>query len=57
MTVEGERAAVQLAVALQATLIFMDDWGGVVATKQKELLVTSTLGILDLAAERGFVEI
>lgn len=53
----GERAAVQWAVALEARLILMDDRAGVLAAKRKGLLVTGTLGILDLAAERGLVEI
>jgi predicted nucleic acid-binding protein len=53
----GERAAVQLAVTLQANLVLMDDRAGVVAAKQKGLLVTGTLGVLDLAADRGLVQI
>ncbi len=35
----------------------MDDRAGVIAAKRKGLLVTGTLGVLDLAAERGLVEI
>ena len=53
----GERAAVQWAVTLTAHLILIDDRAGVLAAKRKGLLVTGTLGVLDLAAERGLVEI
>jgi predicted nucleic acid-binding protein len=54
---EGEQAALRLAVSLQATLVLMDDRAGVVAAKRKGLLVTGTLGVLDLAAERSFIQI
>lgn len=53
----GERAALQLAIKLNADLVLMDDRAGIVAAKRKGLLVTGTLGILDLAAERGLVDI
>src|SRR5258705_511027 len=49
----GERAAIQLAVSLHADLLLMDDRKGVNAAQRKGLLVTGTLGILDLAAQRG----
>lgn len=54
---EGERAAIQLALELQATLVLIDDRAGVVAAKRKGLLVTGTLGVLDLAAEHGLIDI
>jgi predicted nucleic acid-binding protein len=52
----GERAAIQLAVAVQADLVLMDDRKGVNVAERKGLRVTGTLGVLDLAAERGMVD-
>jgi predicted nucleic acid-binding protein len=52
----GERAAIQLAAALNADLLLMDDRKGVSAARMKGLRVTGTLGILDLAAQRGLVD-
>ena len=54
---EGEKAAIQLAAALNADLLLMDDRKGVTAALRKGLRVTGTLGILDLAAERGLVDL
>ena len=53
----GERAAIQLACALRADLVLMDDRKGVLAAERKGLLVTGTLGVLDIAAERGLVDL
>ena len=52
----GEKAAIQLAVSLNADLLLMDDRKGVKAAQRKGLRVTGTLGILDLAAQRGLAE-
>ena len=52
----GEKAAIQLAVWLHADLLLMDDRRGVNAAQRKGLRVTGTLGILDLAAQRGLAE-
>ncbi|MGD0777915.1 MAG: DUF3368 domain-containing protein [Candidatus Solibacter sp.] len=52
----GERAAIQLAASLHADLLLMDDRKGVHAAQRKGLRVTGTLGILDLAAQRGLAE-
>lgn len=52
----GERAAIQLACALHADLVLMDDRKGVLAAERKGLLVTGTLGVLDIAAERGLID-
>ena len=52
----GEKAAIQLAAALHADLLLMDDRKGVNAAERKGLRVTGTLGILDLAARRGLVD-
>ena len=52
----GEKAAIQLAASLNADLLLMDDRKGVNAAQRKGLRVTGTLGILDLAAQRGLAE-
>jgi predicted nucleic acid-binding protein len=52
----GERAAIQLAVALRADLLLIDDRKGVHAAERKGLVVTGTLGVLDLAARRGLID-
>jgi len=52
----GEKAAIQLAASLHADLLLMDDRKGVNAAQGKGLRVTGTLGILDLAAERGLAD-
>ena len=52
----GEKAAIQLAVSLHADLLLMDDRKGVHAAQRKGLRVTGTLGILDLAAQRGLAD-
>ena len=53
---KGEAAAIALAVALHADLLLMDDRRGLRAAKQQGLRVTGTLGILDLAAQRGLAK-
>ena len=54
---KGEAAAIALALAvsLHADLLLMDDRKGVTEAERQGLKVTGTLGILDLAAERGFI--
>ena len=52
----GEKAAIQLAASLHADLLLMDDRKGVNAAQRKGLRVTGTLGILDLAAQRGLAD-
>ena len=52
---EGETAAIALAISLDADLLLMDDREGVVVARGKGLRVTGTLGVLDLAAQRGLV--
>ncbi|MDN3622416.1 DUF3368 domain-containing protein [Methylobacterium isbiliense] len=54
---EGERAAIALAIALRADLILMDDRAGVGAARARAFAVTGTLGILDLAARRGLIDL
>jgi len=53
---EGETAAIALAESLQADLLLIDEREGFHAAKKKGLRVTGTLGLLDLAAERGLVD-
>ena len=53
---EGETAAIALAISLGADLLLMDDRKGVIVARGKGLRVTGTLGILDIAAERGLVD-
>jgi predicted nucleic acid-binding protein len=53
---EGEKAAIGLAESLGADMLLMDDREGVMAARRKGLRVTGTLGILDLAAERGLAD-
>jgi predicted nucleic acid-binding protein len=52
----GEKAAIQLAAFLNADLLLMDDRKGVRAAEKIGLVVTGTLGILDLSAEGGRVD-
>ncbi|WP_375464221.1 DUF3368 domain-containing protein [uncultured Methylobacterium sp.] len=54
---EGERAAILLALALDADLILMDDRTGVSVARSKGFAVTGTLGLLDLAARRGLIDL
>jgi predicted nucleic acid-binding protein len=54
---EGERAAIALATSIGADLILMDDRAGVAVAYQRGLAVTGTLGVLDLAARRGLLDL
>jgi predicted nucleic acid-binding protein len=53
---KGEAAAIALASQLRADLLLMDDRKGVIAAERQGLNVTGTLGVLDLAAERGLID-
>jgi predicted nucleic acid-binding protein len=53
---KGEAAAIALAAMLHADLLLIDDRRGIRAARQQGLRVTGTLGLLDLAAERGFID-
>jgi len=53
----GEKEAIRLAVALGADLLLMDDRQGVVTARRKGFGVIGTIGILDLAARRGQVDL
>ncbi len=53
----GERATIVLALAMKAELVLMDDRAGVAALLAKGLSTTGTLGVLDLAARSGLVDL
>jgi predicted nucleic acid-binding protein len=53
----GEQEALVLARALAADLVLMDDRAGVAVARGQGFAVTGTLGVLDLAARRGLVEL
>jgi predicted nucleic acid-binding protein len=53
----GERAAIALARAVKADLVLMDDRAGVSVVRGEGLAVTGTLGVLDLAARRGLIDL
>ena len=53
---EGETAAIALATSLGADLLLMDDRKGVIVARARGLRVTGTLGVLDIAAQRGLVD-
>ena len=54
---DGERAAIALADYIGADLVLMDDRKGVRISLRKGFAVTGTLGILDLAARRGLIDL
>ncbi len=53
---EGETAAIARAESLRADLLLIDERDGFRAARRRGLRVTGTLGLLDLAAERGLVD-
>lgn len=53
---EGETAAIALAEFLRADLLLIDERDGYRVARRKGLSVTGTLGLLDLAAERGLID-
>jgi predicted nucleic acid-binding protein len=54
---DGERAAIALALTVKADLVLMDDQEGVSVARRQGLAVTGTLGVLDLAARRGLIDL
>jgi predicted nucleic acid-binding protein len=54
---DGERAAIALAMELQADLILMDDRVGVAAARARGLAVSGTLGVLVMAARDATVDL
>ncbi len=53
----GERDAISLALATKADLLLIDDREGVAAARRRGFAVTGTLGLLDLAARNGLVDL
>lgn len=53
----GERCAIALAVEMGAELVLMDDREGVAEARRQGLAATGTLGVLDLAARRGLIDL
>lgn len=53
----GEASAIMQGLVLNAELILMDDRRGAAVAIQKGFEVVGTLGILDLAARRGLVDL
>ena len=54
---DGEKAAIALGKSRSAELILIDDRRGASVARAKGFEVTGTLGILDLAARRGMVDL
>jgi predicted nucleic acid-binding protein len=53
---QGERQAIQLAEELSAELLLVDEKAARREAAKRNLRTTGTLGILDLAAEKGLVD-
>ena len=53
---EGETAAIALAESLHADLVLIDEREGFRVAIRRGLQATGTLGVLDLAAERGLID-
>ncbi len=53
----GEREALALARTFGAELVLMDDRAGVAVARQLGLAATGTLGVLDLGARRGMIDL
>ncbi len=54
---DGERAALALAGITGADLVLMDDRAGVAIARARGFAVIGTLGVLDLAARRGLIDL
>src|SRR5207302_1786760 len=54
---EGERDAILLAVEQRAALLLMDERDGAAVARARNLKVAGTLGVLDVAAARGWVDL
>lgn len=53
----GEREAISLAVELHADLLLADDKGARAAARTQGLRVVGTIGVLELGAARGLVDL
>ena len=53
----GERSAIALGISLKADLLLIDERKGVAIAVNKGFETTGTLGVLDLAAKRGLIDL
>lgn len=53
----GERAAIILAESIHADLLLIDDRSGALLAQRRGLVVTGTLGVLDLASSAGLLHL
>lgn len=53
----GERAAIALAKSIGADLLLIDDRAGASPAQRAGLVVTGTLGVLDLASRAGLLDL
>jgi predicted nucleic acid-binding protein len=53
----GEVQAIALALEHRADLLLLDERDGTIAARERGLAVTGTLGVLDQAAARGWVDL
>ncbi|MEP7009356.1 MAG: DUF3368 domain-containing protein [Acidobacteriota bacterium] len=53
----GEREAIALAHLLRADLLLIDEAAGRAEARRRSLRVTGTLGILRIAAEKGWIDL
>lgn len=53
----GERDAILLALAIEADLLIVDERDGRRVAKALDLAITGTIGMLDVAASEGLVDI
>jgi predicted nucleic acid-binding protein len=53
----GEQAAIAIAMMIHDALLLMDERAGVAVARAKGLAATGTLGILDLAARHGMIDL
>lgn len=53
----GERSAIALGISLRADLILIDERKGTAVALSKRFETTGTLGILDLAAKQGMIDL
>lgn len=53
----GEREAIALASEQQSSLLLLDERDGTITARSRRLTVIGTLGVLDQAAIRGWIDL
>ena len=53
---DGERATIALAIELSANALLMDDRDGIKEARDHDLLVVTTLGVLEKASQKGLID-